>query len=247
MYQYKIRAGIAMLELVFAIVIMGIVLMSAPMLVSQASKASLMGTQQEAIAAGATNFALILTRHWDENDTNESLESPILATTSNTALLKEVNITGLPTGLRVGMPLLSTRSFLTAIGTRLNASSIGADGNETNNSTIFDDIDDYDGDTQNLVNAEVTDTSTGDYVDNQLQFNTTVSYISDAPTSGNYNMDTLSLDNPFNTPSATSTSNIKMITITVTSNSGVAELRKNIRLRAFSCNIGTYSLAERKF
>ncbi len=238
MYQNRLREGIAMLELVFAIVIMGIVMMSAPMLVSQANKGSLVGTQQEAIAAGATDIGLILTRHWDENDTNESLESPILATNSGDILLGENGTTG----LRVGMPLLSTRSFLTARGTRLNASSLSPEENAT---SLFDDVDDYNGNTHLLQNSGSTTTKIGDYIDNTLTFTTTVSYISDAPTGGTaYSNNSLNFDNPFNSVSPT-TSNIKMITIRVQSTSTAIELQKNIVLRAFSCNIGSYSLARR--
>ncbi|MFK5976749.1 MAG: type II secretion system protein [Sulfurovum sp.] len=240
MYYYKLREGIAMLELVFSIVIMGIVMMSAPMLVSQANKGTLIGTQQEAIAAGATDIGLILTRHWDANDTNESLESPILATNSGQILLGEDNRTGNPTGLRVGMPPLSTRSFLTARGTRLNASIIGQDGNMSD----FNDIDDYNGDTHFLQNSGSTTTATGDYLDRGLTFTTTVSYVSDAPTGGTaYSGTTLNFD--FNSNAIATTSNIKLITIRVQSNSVAVELQKDIILRAFSCNIGTYSLAKR--
>ena len=252
MYQYRVRDGIAMLELVFAIVIMGIVMMSAPMLVSQANKSSLLGTQQEAIAAGATDIGLILTRHWDENDTNESLESPILFTASRDILLStplaEVNITGNPIGIRAGMPLVSTRSFLTAKGTRLGASIIMYDGNKSDvNDIDDDDIDDYHKNTHFLNNDEATTTEQGDYLDKTLAFTTTVSYISDAPTGGTYNSATLSFNNPFTTSSPTATSNIKLVTIRIVSRSGVSELDKNITLNAFSCNIGAYSLAERRY
>lgn len=245
MYQNRLREGIAMLELVFAIVIMGIVMMSAPMLVSQANKGSLVGVQQESIAAGATHLGIILTRHWDENDTNESLESPILATDSGEALLGEsVDSLGNAIGIRVGMPISSTRSFLTATGTRLSASAIPTDVNVT----IFNDIADYNGNVIGLKNDGNTTTSEGDYLDKGVQLSTTVSYISDVPTSGGYNSSTLALNNPFgNIIPPPTTSNIKMITVTTTSNSGVAELQKNIVLRAFSCNIGVYAIAERRF
>lgn len=241
MYQ-KSRDGIAMLELVFAIVIMGIVMMSAPMLVSQASKASIIGTQQEAIAALSTNIGMILTRHWDANDTNESLSSPILATDSIVPLLNEVNITGVPRGIRAGMPIGSSRSFLTSIGSRLSASLPDnfVDGN-------FDDIDDYDGKVDRLVDTISTSVGEGDYIDKQMRFTTTVSYRSDTPTSGGYNEDTLSLNNPFGTASTTNTSHIKMISITATTANVATELQKNITLRAFSCNIGSYTINQRIF
>jgi len=242
MYK-KSRRGIAMLELVFAIVIMGIVLMSAPMLVSQASKASLMGTQQEAIAALSTNMGMILTRHWDANDTNESLSSPILQTDSTTTLLNEQVLLGVPTGIRAGMVLGGSRSFLSSLGGRLRATPPAnfVDGN-------FDDIDDYDGKVDKLVNEVTTSIEEGDYVDKNMRFTTTVSYISDAPTSGGYDTATVTLNNPFgNTIAPPNTSHIKMVTINASTNNVATELQKNITLRAFSCNIGSYTLEERSF
>jgi len=242
MYQ-KLRRGIAMLELVFAIVIMGIVLMSAPMLVSQASKASLMGTQQEAIAAVSTNIGMILTRHWDAQDTNESLSSPILSTDSAVTLLNELNISGVPMGIRAGMPIVSSRSFLTSLGGRLSATPPAnfIDGN-------FDDIDDYNGKVDKLVDTITTSVEKGDYIDKDMRFTTSVSYISDTPSSGGYNTASVTLNNPFgNTITPPNTSHIKMVTINASTNNVATELQKNITLRAFSCNIGSYTLEERSF
>lgn len=242
MIYQKTRKAIAMLELIFAIVIMGIVFMSAPMLVSQASKASLMGTQQEAIAALSTDIGMILTHHWDANDTNESLSSPILVTDSTSVLLNELNTSGVSMGIRAGTPILSNRSFLSSVGGRLLATPKDnfVDGN-------FDDIDDYDGKVDRLINTITTSVDTGDYIDKQMKFTTTVSYISDTPTSGGYNTASVGLDNPFGTGAVGGTSHIKMISITATTDNEATELQKQITLRAFSCNIGSYTLAERTF
>jgi len=245
MGKIKLRAGIAMIELIFAIVIMGIVLMSSPMLISQASTSGLVMVQQEAIAAASSDIGMILTRHWDEQDTNESLESPVLGTAGSNALNEALDGDGNRTGRRAGTPVLSYRSFLTSLGDRLNTTPAGtvsftAEGDR-------DDIDDFDGQTTTLSPpdaSEITTTEVGDYTDTTLQLSTTISYISDAPSSGGYNSESMSLNNPFNSAAA-GTSNIKMATITVTSGSHDAELKTNITLNAFSCNIGTYKLEER--
>jgi len=44
------RKAIAMIELIFAIVVMGIVMLSAPMLVNKATQSSYVALQQESIA-----------------------------------------------------------------------------------------------------------------------------------------------------------------------------------------------------
>jgi len=43
------------------------------------------------------------------------------------------------------------------------------------------------------------------------------------------------------------TTNIKLISVTLTSTSGVNELNKTIVLRAFGCNIGAAELEVRRF
>jgi len=239
MIKVKHKKAVAMVELIFSIVIMSIVMMSAPMLIAQASKGSFVAIQQEAISAAATDLAMILTRHWDEGDTNISLESTILITQGD-ILLNEVNITGVNIGRRAGSNQFSPRSFVNSRGQRLSARTKAnfVDGN-------FDDIDDYDNDIHSLTSVSIS--LNGDYLDRNLTFRTTVNYISDTPTLGNYKSQNLGLSNPFNTPAPNTTSNIKMVTINVTSSSGVNELQKNITLRAFSCNIGTYRLESRTF
>jgi len=77
----KRKKAIAMIELIFALVIMGIVLMSAPMLIQQSVKSSNIALQQEAIVAAASQTSIILSMHWDEENTRINVgESPILNT-----------------------------------------------------------------------------------------------------------------------------------------------------------------------
>jgi hypothetical protein len=237
----QLRKGIAMIELIFAIVIMGIVLMSAPMLVSQASNSGLVMVQQEAIAAASTNIGMILTRHWDEQDTNESMESPILVANGSSELNEATDADGNLTGRRAGTPVLSYRSFLTSLGGRLNASAVlGAESGDD------DDIDDFNGQTITLgtpATADATTTEVGDYADTSLQLATAVSYINDG---SGYNGSSMTFNSPFGSAAA-GTTNIKAVSTTVTSGSHDAALGTNITLRAFSCNIGTYQLEERSF
>lgn len=243
MQKIKLRAGIAMIELIFAIVIMGIVLMSAPMLVSQASKSGLVMVQQEAISAASTNIGMILTRHWDEQDTNESLESPILGVTNGSSELDEIlDADGNGTGRRAGTPVLSYRSFLTSLGERLNATSAGTVSFKAEGD--FDDIDDFDTQTITLENNETTTTEEGDYIDTSLQLATAISYINDG---SGYSSSGMNFNSPFGSAAPGGTSNIKAISTTITSGSHDAELGTNIILKAFSCNIGTYQLKERSF
>ena len=64
------KRGIAMIELIFALVIMGIALLSAPMLIQQSIKSSNVALQQESIAALASHTGILLSKYWDEADSN---------------------------------------------------------------------------------------------------------------------------------------------------------------------------------
>lgn len=237
----KKRKAIAMIELIFAIVVLGIVMLSAPMVISSATKSGYVALQQESIAAASSEIGMILTYHWDENNTDENLSSPILVTTAgDTNLNESTDAGGNPARVRSGSTIESKRSFLTSTNERLNASStLGSDGDS-------DDIDDFIG-TSTLTNIETTTTSTGDYIDSAIQLTTAIDYVSDAPTTGNYLNSDLSITFDYNASSVAGTTNIKGITLTLTTTNTQSEIAKSIQLRAFACNIGTYELAQRNY
>jgi len=231
------RKAIAMIELIFAIVIMGLAVMSAPMLISQAKTGGLAVTQQEAIAACASEVSMIMTRAWDEADTSMDNTNPILQVDENIpALNRQQN-----TGRRVGIPQHSSRTFIRSDGRGdLRASEeIGNDGNDNG---VFDDVDDWDNHATNLTLKTQTDTETGDYIDESLRMATAVGYI---VSPANYNQVPIRFDNPFN--QANQTTNIKFISTTITSANHDDVLATNIRLRAFVCNVGSYTLIPRAF
>ena len=212
------RPAVAMIELIFAIVIMGFVLMSAPTLISTATKSGYVASQQEAINEAASQVNMILGYHWDENSADERFIDPILKVTSGNSDLDEVNTTN----RRLGTPPESYRTFARADGAIFNASSLGSDSGDR------DDVDDFSGESR-LVKIE---DSTADYIEKgTIKMTTTIHYTQDS--------------SPFTNSSGTT--NIKSITTTLTSESGLGELDKTITLKAFSCNIGGYSLEERDF
>ena len=226
-----------MIELIFAIVIMGIVLMSAPMLISTAAKSGYVAIQQEAINEAASQVNMIMGYHWDESNTNEDFIPPILISGGDSEL-NEVNISAEPTGRRSGTPEESYRTFLRADGQRLSASNIVGH-------TLKDNIDDFNGDTSLI---EIEDAGSIDYVQDAatININTTVRYIDDNST---YSSSSITFSPDFITPGSTSSAsstNIKRITVTLTNKTGAPdELDKKIILHAFSCNIGGYKLEEK--
>jgi hypothetical protein len=229
------RPAIAMIELIFAIVIMGIAMMSAPMLISSASKSTYVALQQEGINEAASRINMIMGYAWDENNTDDRYTPPILHVTSGNG---DLNMTDIITARRIGTPLLSQRTFIRsdANNSNLNASStLGSDGGD------IDDIDDFIGD----ISLTEIEAASVDYVEQTtININTAIAYISDSPDGGTYTAQTITFV-PFTASGGTT--NIKSITVTLTSTTSLDELEKTIILRAFSCNIGGYELKERLF
>lgn len=239
------RQAIAMIELIFAIVVMGIVMLSAPMLISTASKSGYVAIQQEGINEAASQLNMILGYQWDENNTNEAFDPVILSAAGDTGL-DEVGTTG----VRAGTPLESFRKFVasgvSSRGVAIAVASLGADTGDQ------DDMDDFDATVVNLNPEELG--GDADYIEKGTDINISrsVAYMSDAPNAGEAYIDgggsTTSTSALSFLPSftdAANTTNIKRIQVTLTSASGVDELEKTITLHAFSCNIGSYTLEER--
>jgi type II secretory pathway pseudopilin PulG len=235
----KLRPAITMIELIFALVIMGIVLMSAPTLISMASKSGYVAMQQEAINEAASQANIVMGYHWDENNTDEMYLDPILQVSSGDSNLNEIGTTG----RRLGTPQESYRTFVRSDGQRFNASTLGNDAGDTEK----DDIDDFSGDSY----LREVESASSDYIESDtIQINTSVSYIFDTPGGGSYadpGADKKITFNPNFTSTPPGTTNIKKITVTLTNPGGIDELDKTIVFNAFSCNIGAYELEERNF
>lgn len=223
------RKAIAMIELIFAIVIIGITLLSIPNLVYQASESGYSTIQQESISAAASDLSLILSREWDETGTGDEYHTPILTTTNGASTLSS-------------RPGAVSRSFFTGIGGPFPASAIANDGD-------FDDIDDA----HNQISELHLIDGTQDLIDVNISIAATVNYIVDTSSPGaldNWGSTaTLAFNSPF-TPTGSplsNTSNIKLINLKLTSNSPIEELAdKEIVFTAFSCNIGSYKLERRE-
>ena len=234
-----------MIELIFALVIIGIVMMTAPMLIRTAAESGYVAIQQEAINEASSHINMIMGLHWDEGDADEKYLDPILHTDSTTTELEmsDNNRT------RIGTPVESYRSYVRADGNKeLNATAIGFDLSESLKGDE-DDIDDFNGEIYNLRVAQASPNA--DYIEKEgnITINTTITYSKDdtgTSGGGGYNASSTIAYTPFRIET-TGKTNIKSIEVNLTSASGVKELQKEIILRAFSCNIGGYKLEEKDF
>jgi len=239
------RKAIALIELVFAIVIIGITLLAVPNLIATTTKSSSQAITQEAIANAASHIDMIMSQFWDENATIPKYNNPVLKVSNGMPELSETNTSfGFKYARRVGSTLSSSRRFaidmngsiLTANNTLSKEEAVG---------TNPDDVDDFNNATYNLIDSkEYTTAEMGDYKDLNITLKTKIKYIYEAPTSSTFNTTIVKFDNPFSTTKVKPNStNIKSIEVTLTSSND----NKKVILRAFSCNIGSSRLKERKF
>lgn len=229
-YNY-FRPAIAMIELIFAIVIMGIVMMSAPMLISTASSSAPVVLQQEGINQAVSRITMILTYPWDEGDTNDSCIPPVLRVTNGDSELEPITNLSIQFSVRPGVPLATNSRKFNSCETHLNASAtLGADGSD------LDDIDDFN---NNIGLSEIQDAG-GRYIGKgSVNINTSITYGSD---SADYTTSTIT----FTPLDGIATSNIKNIDVTVSAFSSDADLNSSITMHAFSCNIGGIAYERRQ-
>jgi hypothetical protein len=231
-----------MIELIFAIVIMGLVLMSAPMMITTATKSSMTAFTQESIAIAATHTHALMTYAWDEQNT-QSGQNGILETNSSNAALNA----------RAALDATAGAKRYKQVGVSASDPSTFGYQNDTEpvsgaHETITDDVDDFDG--RNIVLTVANNTGTqssdrGDYIDQNITIATSVAYANDTGSSSDFSSCTHSgagcaYSNP-STAGISGTTNVKFITTTLTTNADTqvdAIDNKKIVLKAFMCNIG---------
>jgi len=243
----NLRPAIAMIELIFALVIMGLTLLSAPLILNMSIQSANTAMQQESIAAAASKVSLILTYPWDEADTTDTTGYGILNVTNGDPKLNGVNrlIHNVP-----ATPYIH-RSFDT-VPKRTAASTPNTFGiNNPLDATNNDDIDDFHNQIRQVIlyhavnETSVLTNNEGEYLKGaNFDMTSTVLYGND---NENYNNNAVTHNNPFAPLGvANGTSNIKIIRVNLV-NAGatvaVAEHAQSVTLQAFACNIGDSSLS----
>ncbi|MDD3343234.1 MAG: hypothetical protein PHR87_06655 [Sulfurospirillaceae bacterium] len=214
------RSAMSMIELVFAIVIMGIAVMSLPLILTQVQSNNAFAMQQEAILAAKAKIGDVLTYEWDDRSYSPNASSTfVLDVTHGDAELNAVP----PTPRRVGH--IDTDYRRKFFPNTTNATlTLGSEGGD------LDDVDDFTNTTTSIA-AAVEGAGTLDYVFD-LNLSTTVSYANDSGTYSDQNL----TDFTFNPAVNAASTNIKTIEVKVSGGD------QNITLRAFTCNIGESTL-----
>lgn len=221
----------SLIELVFAIVIIGIAAMSFPLILTQTSNNIKMALQQEAILNAKSYLGIILSYPWDDNAVSAQNIAGgrvmVLSTDAATSADSEFNTVAV-NGIsqRVGHIQgqgASRRAMLTSINGALNATAAASNINGFDN---------------NIQNLAVTPTDL-DYILN-FSLTPTISFVSDAT---DYSATTIAFSFSIN-GNAAAVTNIKMVEMQA-SNPPANDI--NIVLRAYSSNIGEFVLASRTY
>ena len=221
-----------MIELIFAIVVMGLILMSVPMIMRQSIQSTYASYQQEAVATLASQIQTVMGYEWD-NENNQSIGYPVLQTSST-------SIASCNSAYPVGTSDAEGRYCLDTYGNHRAASAIGPDTDDVHG---YDDIDDFDGNitTVTLYENESISTEKGEYVDLNVSLTTVVTYGDDTPRLADGSTSTPAQSTTYSNPfdhNSSSTQNIKLISVKLTTSNPAGELDKEIRLSSFMCNIG---------
>ncbi len=228
------RRGFSLVELVFAIVIIAITLMSIPMLLGESAKSNSYTLVQESLLAARTKIGDILSYPWDNNsteyDANGALVGAIIVDVKNGDPALDRN----KTNFRKGEPIGGLKNQ--GVRRHFSTSELNATFADDPDNGVPDDMDDFDGKSSSItvISLNNVDTNDTDYLSDDLKMMSNVYFVND---NANYDATTINFD--FNVSSAVrniaQSKNIKMIELKVHS----SFMDENFTLRSFSCNIGS--------
>ena len=225
-----VKKGFTFIELVVAIVVIGIAMMSVPLLLSQSSRTNEFSISQEAVLAGSTKIGNILTYPWDDKLVSEVDVKHILDVTNG-----DLDLDRFPDNNSTRRKGNFKANFRRKFDTNLTFASVVLGRVGDTNASAYNDIDDFNG-----VSETITSGGTGDYL-MDLNLSTKVFYISD---DANYSSSPTLNFGDLNASLVTPTTNLKMIEVKVVNRTNHQLVTT---LRAFSANIGSYELIYRTF
>lgn len=207
--------------------------MSIPLMLQQSSKSNSFALVQESILAARTKMGNILSFKWDENSTENTGSISVIRALDVTDGATDLNRSG--TGVRRrGHAFTNLRRRM--FNTPVYPTSVIEGG--------LDDVDDFHGQSVEIVDTVTTNEASLDYLDVALTLSTQVSYLN----INTVDYDPSSIDVTFDVTqkfalSSNHSTNIKMIELTSTASGGRDQ---SFLFRAFTCNIGQSRLYERE-
>jgi prepilin-type N-terminal cleavage/methylation domain-containing protein len=226
------RKAVSLIELIIAIVVMGIAVMSLPLILTQTQSNNALALQQEAILSTKAKIGFISSYPWDQNSWDGT--GGIFRVLDTSASPSADNAFATADIRRIGHIQTDKRRRLWDIGhaNRLPNNEISAASTEN-------DIDDFHNHNDDI---NITDPTQMDYIF-ALTMTPEIVYLRDTAIGG-YNGATVQFDfDATNTETNTSKpTNIKMITVRTVSQVGNDV---NVSLRSFASNIGQSKISKR--
>ncbi len=215
-----------MIELIVAIVVIGITFMSVPLIMSETERSVETSVHQEAVMAGLSQMVNIMSYKWDENQTDESLNGGYakVLDTFYTNPLQCREISG--TRMRIGHFQEDYRRK--CYNEERNATApanLGSDGGD------MDDIDDINGKDASLLSGAGNNES--DYKQN-YNIKISVVYVEDDLSNGNDYTPINIIGTVSTTSVTTEPTSIKMIETTISSDTSDTK----VVMRSFAANVG---------
>jgi len=225
------RNAFTMIELLFAIVIISITMLTLPMMMQIDAGNQEDALAQEGIILTSTKIAQVLTFPWDPVSSPGGAImtlSQVLDTANGDADLTRVA----GTDFRLGHVTEKLRRRLSPVSAPRTASVIG--GNVVPETSIND----FNADVDNIGGAG------GTYAyKKQWRLNTTVTYVDDTAT---YSDNNVAYDLPI--VGVANPTNIKMVTVLATDvTPGIPGVPRQVRLRSYSSNIGEQEFYKRRY
>ena len=211
------KKAASMIELVIAIVVMGIAVMTLPMMLAQTQKNNEFTLKQEILLAARTKIGDILTYRWDKNSLQDDRIVVLQVTNGDIELV----------------PNIGTRRIGHVHGNKRRKFSFGNNASTAFGDANITDLDDFDGVSSGLtlVKANL------DYRFTDLNMTSTVQYVSDDASYSSQNL----IDFTFPIISTAASTNIKMITLVTKAE------ESTFTLRAYSTNIGESEFLRRDY
>ena len=229
-----VRKAFSFIELVVAIVVMGIVFLTVPLILSETQRSSALAIQQEAVMAGMTQLVNTMSYRWDERQTDDTLNggyAKVLDTKNGASAFQCINMNG-SRWRRGHFRETDRRRCYNSERNATDATALGPDGGD------LDDIDDIIMTNEELLvsasSAQELNASF-EYKKN-YEINLSIYYIDDN-TGFDYNQTTVTGSIPTTTSAGLISTNIKMLSATIVSTEG-----EKVVLRSFLTNIGEYKI-----
>ena len=257
------RRAFTLIELIFALVVIGLVVITIPMILISNARHVERNLLQEAVLMASTKMGQNMAHRWDEHswDENGTLHKTEAVNVSNSGnvLLKRANFNQLyttspdssPSNFRIGHFFLEPlhRRMTPSTVTDRNASNI-----EDDDGGDYDDIDDIVDHAETLDMSGLAAGLYGHGYKSDYNITGVVEYVSDAPTGGtpagaNYNSSTIEYQFPVGpgtgATTAASSTNIKRVEIRIDADN--TPENPDVVLRAYSCNIGETDYYKRTY